>query len=313
MNYFIKESSERSDEKNHFKQFFNVDGFQLYEFEGYTIKDGAVSLLLDKYKIIKENSPPKKINFFLNDFKNYLGEETLQNKFQFSKRIKVDWYVTFYAEEDKENKFFSYIIINLTKIIENRFIPLKSHLILNKKNTTLAAFDQFLSDYRSYSMKAGYIQQDLPLFDRVLRENYNPWPGNLDGLLFYQGNPVYLIEFQKTKYAVEDHDNNAYIFVGDEKFQQKGNSFLINEKGRRVLKKSDSYRWLVLKNFSDTTNINILTVVWNENSEKVVLKKIQMIDLTKNLYANEKKIVWGEFLVATIENKKEIHDFLLQP
>lgn len=313
MNYFLKESSERSDVKNHFKHVFNTKPFQLYEFEGYTIKNGSVSLILDKYRIIRENYSKKTMQDFLNDFKNYIGEETLNNKFKFSKRIKVDWWVIFYMEEDEKNKLFSYIVINLTKIISNDYKPLdeKKHIELFKKKDTLKDLSDLLSKYRSYKMTSGFIQQDLPLFDRVLRKDYTPWPGNLDGLLFYQSTPIYLVEFQKTKNNVENHNNNDYIYVGKELRSFKNNGYLINEKGQKVSRKPDNYRWLVLKNFSESTNINILNIVWNAESKKVVLKKIKSIDLTVNGCLGEKKIIWGDYLVTTAANKNEIQDFLL--
>lgn len=314
MNYFSKESSERSDKKNHFKHIFNQDKFTIYEFEGYTIKNNAVSLILDKYKIIKENYTVKKnIQEFLDDFKDYIGEEPLINKFKFSKKINVDWHVMFYKEEDKNERLFSYVMINLTKIIENGYRPLKEkkHFLLWKKNSTLKSFSDLLSRYRSYVMTSNFIQQDLPLFDTVLREDYTPWPGNLDGLLFYKSKPLYLVEFQKTKDDVKDHDNNNYIFVGEEKFVRQGNSYIYNEQGQKVKKKSDNYRWLVLKNFSESTNINILTVVWKENCKQVVLKKINKIDLTRHGNEGEKKIIWGNYLQTTEENKTEIQNFLL--
>ncbi len=58
---------------------------------------------------------------------------------------------------------------------------------------------------------------DLPGLDQTLRKNQTPWLANLDAFLSdTQGQPIALIEFQKTKSSPSSHCNNYFYQLGQD-------------------------------------------------------------------------------------------------
>jgi hypothetical protein len=120
-----------------------------------------------------------------------------------------------------------------------------------------------------------------------MRENKKPWPGNVDGILFYNNTIVAVIEFQTTnKQSVKDHDNNDWWFP---KYDKDG-----NEK-----RKGDKERWKSIYINSKSLNLPIIVGVWNKKEEEYCIKLIKDFN-----FETEKApfIFWEKKEIANDEN-----------
>lgn len=253
---FIYETSERSNSINQVQKLLdNSEVLFFIDFEGYTVKDEKISLLLDRAKYIgdKKTNNLELYRYILNQ----IGKQFVIKK-EFAKSLQVPWYFIVYTE-----KGYSIVIDMLN---EGEEIA---------KFDSFEKFGNWTLQFRQYRMRSRYEESGLPEIDIKLREVGTPWPGNLDKALCIDGKVVALIEYQKTsKSSVRKHDNNNF-FANSYTFNEKENKFVISRKG-------DEYRWKVLHEFSLQSQLPILVIVWSEVENTVGLKIINDITYTKN-------------------------------
>lgn len=236
------ETSERGDSLNWVKGNILDNGFGLLSFEGYTVKDNLVSLLLDRGCFETEIVNIDALGLFktLND--NPLFH--LKAKIEFARRLGCDYL------------FFCYSYVNEKCCI---------FILEDEKAEFLIAFESYndfanwTRTYRDLAMHSLYQESGLPELDIKLRKLGIPWPGNLDYALLKDETITALIEFQRTsKLSVAAHCNNTW-------FLPKG--------GR----KGDVNRWRAIDIIRQQCGLPLLIIVWSDKEEVVKLKQLEEI------------------------------------
>lgn len=189
------ETSERSDGLNWVKEAILNRNLDLLTFEGYTLKNSKVSLLLDRGLFSFDCLSIEPDELF--DSLQNISEFHLSSKVSFSVQLGCPFL------------FFCYSYINqnctLFEVSEN-----KVHLI--EKFSSFENFAKWTLNYRDLSMKSRFEESGLPQIDKVFRSFGIPWPGNLDYALLKEKTPTALIEFQRTvKKTVREHCNNTWF------------------------------------------------------------------------------------------------------
>jgi len=265
------ESSERSDGLNRVKKHLEDKGYKVLAFEGYTVKNDAVSLLLDRFAFETRKEIYSTAEIF-NLIKDYMGDD-YDYKLRFAHDNGIRWYTLCYQYPDK-----SFLIEPKTNEVE-RIKIFKS----------FEEFGTWTYMYRDMNMKSRYEEDGLPQIDKILRKNKTPWPGNLDGLLVYKNEFIILLEYQRTSIKkVKDHSNNEY--------------FLPN--GRR---KGDVNRWKVAEMISKSTKLPIMIIVWSDKEEVIRLKMIEKIVYPNETNKSDAGLV---YYFDELINKDDIEDQL---
>lgn len=236
------ETSERSDQINWVKEYITGEGFKTIAFEGYTVKNNKVSLLLDRFAF-EYREKKHSLEEIYQLIRNFMKDD-YDYKIKFSKQMDIQWYILCYQYPNKS------ILVK----------PERNKVSIIKKFNNFEEFGEWTYQYRDLCMKSKYEEDGLPDIDKVLRRNKTPWPGNLDGLLIYKGECVILIEYQRTvKKSVKDHCNNQYFYNPNSK------------------RKDDVNRWKVAEIISKSTQLPILILVWSEKEEEIKFKLIEKI------------------------------------
>lgn len=254
---FVPETSERSWRSNWLRKSLGQSGFLLTGFEGYTILNNQVSLLLDRARAIG----PERIWHFddlTNDIRSFLGDPNYQLKLRFADRLGVPYYFVVYSYDDEESNIEQIIVLDVRK----------QPVDLVSVFSEVRNFAKWLQQFRSLSMTSAYQESGLPVFDQELRRLGSPWPGNLDGLLScpHKQLPLALVEFQTTiKVGVREHCNNKWFLP----------------KGRR---KGDEQRWKVLDIIRLQAGLPLFIFVWSPSEKEVKVKVVERI-----VYSNDHK------------------------
>lgn len=233
------ESSERSDTLNWVKKYLVQQGFGLMSFEGYTVKNSQVSLLLDR-------------GLFEIDCSTILAEQLtaslehvldLSTKMSFAKRLGCPYLFFCYSYTSQNCAIF--------ELTEDGFAPYQSF-------ESWVAFAEWTKKYRDLVMSSRFEESGLPNIDVELRASGTPWPGNLDYLLLKDGLRA-LIEFQRTTAStVAQHCNNRWFLPS---FGRKG----------------DVNRWRVIDIIRDQSKLPLVIIVWSTAESVVKLKFVEKI------------------------------------
>lgn len=258
------ESSERSASLNWVRGKLQQSGFGLHSFEGYTIKQNRVTLLLDR--MLFSGTPEEyTLENLFSKLRNEAGA-SFDHKVDFANRLGVPWYFLCYMY-DPEKAFLIEIRSTICNLVDS-FISI-SH------------FGKWTMSYRDLTMLSPYEESGLPNIDTILRKNRTPWPGNLDALLSRDGVLIAILEFQNTtKYTVSDHCNNTW-------FLPRG--------GR----KGDKLRWKVLDLLRLQAKLPLIILVWSPKESTTKFKVVKDIvyseqagDRPPGLYYSTKKLIY---------------------
>jgi len=271
------QTSERSRRKNWVLEVLKTQ-FPIAEFEGFTVKEEKVTLLLDR-ALLKEKNPlsPDEIVKFL---KVYFGN-AFQLKQAFAKQIKVPWYFVIYQKNPEYVWVFDILEVRLIREFDNYI-----------------SFAEWTRCFRDLKMLSSYQESGLPEFDKILRWHGIPWPGNLDGIIGHPQNlePFAIIEFQFTsKASVREHCSNKWFLP----------------RGRR---KGDEQRWKVMDIIRRQADLPLWIFVWSQNQEEGVKVKV----VKDIIYSNDpqkrrpglvyefKQIMSGEELLSWVSKQSEV-------
>jgi len=246
-----KETSEKSSRINKLIPLFAKNNYIIIEFEGYTIKNNKISLLLDKYYVEELNSKYKLTQELLDKIIEIEGKEVWEEKVNLSKQANVPYNIVLY----------SYPIINIFiyEVVDKNQIKL-IHIF-----NSLESFGKWCFTFRDLQMTSRYEEEGLPKFDQDLRKIGKSWPGNLDCVLYKKEEGIKaIVEFQTTiKTEVAKHSNNKYFLATP---QRKG----------------DEQRWFVLDIVRKHFNKSLIIIVWSPAENIVKLKKVSEIIYSRN-------------------------------
>ena len=264
----IKETSERSKKFNSAeKQVKKLQNVLQVEFEGISTKNNNITCLIDR------GLYNGKINEIINEdiyFQLFTESEPFWKiKLNIVKQINVPWLFVIYS------------------YIDNKCLVFDVSNILNEKKI-FNSFEDFGNWFSSFTDKSHYFssyqESGLPDFDKKLRLNGTPWPGNIDGLLIEVENNKLLcaIEYQNTSVAtVRNHDNNKYIYAS-------------------AFRKGDNKRWMVQERLSKALGVKIIVIVWSIKENEVALKVIDSFNLSSDGLVSH--INWGNVIYIDTEN-----------
>lgn len=236
------ETSERGDTLNWVKDAIARSELGLLAFEGYTVKESKVSLLLDR-GCIEGDVQNIDEEILYNTLLNTSGFELLA-KIEFAEKLQCPY--VFYAYNYLSEKS---ALFHLTKDGSKKV----------KEFTTLKEFADWTKQYRDLVMSSAYEESGLPDLDKAMRKLGTPWPGNLDYALLKDGKPTALIEFQRTaKASVKTHCNNKWFLPSG-------------------YRKGDVNRWLAIDIIRIQSGLPLLVIVWSSNEKDIKLKSVEKI------------------------------------
>jgi len=266
------ETSERGDTLNWVKDIILKNKLGLLSFEGYTVKNSLVSLLLDRgcFQIDCANINEKELfDTLLN-----ISQFHLKEKIEFSKKLKCHFL------------FFCYSYLNEKTSI---FALSEKEASLLKQFRTYREFAEWTTNYRDLVMKAAYEESGLPNIDVALRKLGIPWPGNLDYVLLKEQVPVALIEFQRTaKLPVKDHCNNTWFLPSG-------------------YRKGDVNRWRAIDIIRKQSKLPLFVIVWSTKEKCIKLKLVEKIvypedaESVKGLRYKSKEIMSVERMIEILK------------
>ncbi|CAI2555478.1 hypothetical protein LAKU_13c00330 [Apilactobacillus kunkeei EFB6] len=269
---FKRETSELSDGINKVKKFMlESNSIDIVTFEGCPTKSNRVTALFDKFicdSIKNENNLEE---YFKENFlENSQYHEEILRKVDIINKSDLRWFVLVHDED----------LISVLFRIES---PSKFHKVNTFRDPESFANWFYYSFSEIRERISRYEEKNLPIFDKRMRKSKKPWPGNVDGILFFDNSPKYIIEFQTTKrYPVIEHDNNDWMKA-------------------TTRRKGDAKRWQSIKNVSETLKLPILVAVWSPNEDNFKLRKINSFRMNNGL---PEKIIWEEdYLYDDVKNK----------
>jgi hypothetical protein len=265
----IFESSERSDNINWVKKQITSMGISLIAFEGYTVKNNQVSVLLDR-GLVKDvhNLEPNSIVSTLKENSSF----DLTARVNFSNNLGCSYYFVCYSYA---NEYCIAILINDDGL----------ESVLKFNNWT--QFAEWTTEFRDLAMSSRYEESGLPKFDQELRKRGIPWPGNLDYLMVSSGIPFGLLEFQNTsKVSVKQHCNNTW-------FLPQG------------YRKGDVNRWRAIDIIRLHSRLPLFIIVWSSKENEVKLKLVKKIVYPEDV-EEKKGLIYQNKEVITSERLEEI-------
>ena len=268
----IFETSERGDKLNWVKDTIINSDLGLLAFEGYTVKNSKVSLLLDRGCINEEISSISEVELYNTLLKTETFE--LLAKIEFAAKLECPY--VFYAYNYRSEKASLYQLKNLKATKVKDFVSIKE-------------FAEWTNNYRDLVMSSPFEESGLPEIDKSMRKIGIPWPGNLDYALLKNGDPTGLIEFQRTtKASVRSHCNNKWFLPSG-------------------YRKGDVNRWLAIDIIRMQSNLPLFVIVWSTSEKEVKLKLVEKIiypgdsETPKGLKYKNKEVMQIERLLEILK------------
>lgn len=271
MHKIIFETSERADTLNWVKDEILKSNLDLLAFEGYTVKNSLVTLLLDRGLFEIDCHAIEKDELF----NTLLGNQPFQllTKVDFAKNLSSKY--LFFC--------YSYINENCT-LFELTETEAKPYISFN----SYKEFADWTKQYRDLVMKSNYEESGLPKIDILLRKIGIPWPGNLDYALLKGQVPTALIEFQRTsKTSVKNHCNNTWFLPSG-------------------YRKGDVNRWLAIDIIRKQSTLPLFIIVWSVAEKEIKLKLVEKIvypedtESPKGLRYKKKELMTIERLIEIL-------------
>lgn len=236
------ETSERGDALNWVKKEILSNDLELLSFEGYTVKGGKVTILLDRGNFECECESINAEELF--DTLGRLSWFQLNAKIEFSKKLGCPYIFFCYSYINEKSQVFQ-LKDDEAKLIRS----FSSHV----------DFAKWTMGYRDLVMTSSYQENGLPEIDKIFRKHSIPWPGNLDYALLKGNTPTALIEFQRTvKAKVKDHCNNTWFLP-------------------TPYRKGDVNRWLAIDIIRKQSGLPLFIIVWSASEKEIKLKLVERI------------------------------------
>ena len=249
----IKETTERNDANNWVKRRLVEDGFEIIEYEGFTIKNNQVTGFFDRrmFKGIDFDkiSEDEALAFIVKE------ESHLADKIAFANSMNIFYRYVFYSYDPRRIYVYRF---------ENE------RLYFKKKYDNFCDFIKDTGKIRDLKMTSPLEERGMPRIDHIFRNECGyAWMGNLDGLFISAGSgeAKALIEFQTTKkLSVAKHCNNTWFAP----------------MGKR---KGDEQRWKVADIFSQHSGLPLVIIVWSPNANDNDIK-YKVVD--KIIYSDDR-------------------------
>lgn len=243
----------------------NENKKKLFSLEGYSVRDEKVTAIFERFESNIDIDAIK-----VEDIQPIIIDNNLpewQAKYLFSLNLKSPFYIIIWKERvDK------YLILEVL----DKNIKLKIHC----KFMNGDSFSQWMGQLKGIKVTKGFVEGSrLASIDIELRKYGVPWPGNLDGFIYWDGSFVCIIEFSRTrKRSVKEHDIRE--FFGE-----------------------DYNRWKPFEILRKQLNIPAYVILWSTSEDIVKVQRIKQI--TDNLYF-DKEIILPKLEIENFLNGKKI-------
>ncbi|SDL34703.1 hypothetical protein SAMN05421823_105262 [Catalinimonas alkaloidigena] len=251
-----KETSERSDAQNWAKRRLQAEsGYFLESIEGCNQnRDDACTHLMERARITvpRALTKPEAAEAIV----ALEGEAALQRKLRFAARLHLPLHYVLYRNETER-----------VLLLEIRSLD---DVQLTESFASYAAFGAWLADIKGWKSTKAYREaQDLPYFDRALRQAGTPWPTNVDCFVSDpQQQPIALIEFQNSgKHPVETHSSNYYYLCGQARTQRDGS----------VRYHDDIRRWTSQEILRVQSGLRLWVITWSQHTDDFMLKQVKSL------------------------------------
>ncbi|MGV3761448.1 hypothetical protein [Parapedobacter sp.] len=238
---FRKETSERSDHVNWAKALLvEKSDFYLDSIEGCNQNNAhRVTCLMERARVDYDPSANSTIDEITTSIVALEGKEALARKINFAQCYGVPLSYALYCNE-RENVYFFHV-------------HSPTHVKFVKQYHSYREFADWIAAIKGWESSKPFREcQDLPYFDKALREAGTPWPTNIDCFICDGSNrPVAILEFQNAKTTkVAQHCNNDFFLckmaTKDEKGHVKYHDDIRRWTSQEILRVQSGLRYFIL-------------------------------------------------------------------
>lgn len=257
---YRKESSERSDSKNWAKkQLIDAADYFYESIEGCNQNSyNITTMILERLRVDCVDGVPSSDGEVKDAIVNAEGgRDHLLRKFNFAKVLHCDFYYVLYCMENQ--------MVWLYSIKPNDFHLAKTFSSIND-------FSKWISENKGWGSKKAYHKNDLPEFDKQLRncDCGCPWPSNIDCIVFNkEQQPIAIIEYQNADdTTVIEHSNNYRFLYGQTRYNNITKQSEIDE---------DLRRWKTQEIVRLQGNLRFFILTWDEKVSDYIIKEVERI------------------------------------
>jgi hypothetical protein len=260
---FRKETSERSDEANWAKSLLiKYSGYHLDSIEGCNQNaDNMVTHLIERARVDYSADKKSTKEEIIAQVKALEGEDILQRKINFASCYQLPLSYALYCNENERVYLLSFL--SLTEVEAVR--TFKSY----------QEFADWIAEIKGWKSNKAFREiQDLPDFDKALRNAGTPWPTNIDCFISdNQNKPIAVLEFQNARNtSVVNHCNNDYFLCLMKKTVQ-------GQYGPYTVYHDDIRRWTSQEILRVQSGLRFLVITWAQAEEDFILKEIEVVTI----------------------------------
>ena len=279
---FRKETSERSDVTNWAKQSLIRNTPYHYEgIEGCNENDkNVVTHLLERARVSYDGKNDMSPASVLSEIVKLESSQVLIRKINFAKAFGLNLSYVLYCDEVQGVWLYEFQSID-TLVLVNSF-------------STYIDFSNWINSIKGWkSTKPFRENEDLPLFDKILRRAGCAWPTNIDCFISDENNqPVAILEFQNAKTtSVQEHCNNEFFLCKQEYRDLNG----------KVKYHDDIRRWVSQEILRAQSDLRLFIITWAQGSEDFILKEVDTITFPELPFAAD----WNK----TAAYKQDMHNY----
>ena len=254
---YRKETSERSNSSNWAKKtLVEKTGFYFDAIEGCNENNqNVVTHLMERARVDVIDGQATDRNV-LSSIINLEGRDVLQRKINFAKAFQHPLTYVLYCDEKEAVWVFT-----IDSLTEGEYTATYN---------SYKEFSDWIASIKGWrSTKPFREREDLPYFDKMLRQAGCAWPTNIDCFISNQNfEPIAILEFQNAKNTeVLKHCNNEFFLGKIARTNQYGYTVYDN----------DIRRWQSQEILRVQSGLRLLVVTWAQNSLDFILKEIEII------------------------------------
>jgi hypothetical protein len=255
---FRKETSERSDASNWAKQKLISDTPYYYEsIEGCNEnQDNIVTHLLERARVNYDGRDDMPLSDIFAEIIKLETIHVIERKINFAKAFGLNLSYVLYNDETQHVWLYKFDSIDSLSL-ENIFSSYKE-------------FSNWILSIKGWESKKKFRESDdLPFFDKILRQEGCAWPTNIDCFVSDKNNmPIAVLEFQNANtVSVKNHCNNEYFLC----------KITYQNRYGYVGYHDDIRRWLSQEILRVQSGLRLFIITWDVDSDDFILKEVDKI------------------------------------
>lgn len=290
---YRKETSERSDAFNWAKnQLIHSTPYFYDGIEGCNQNaKNQTTHLFERAQVDIDTSGPKSKDAVIQSIVDLESESALIRKINFATSLGIP--LSYVLHDDATGYVF---MLSFDKSVDK--------MKIDRSFSSYQGFGQYLAEIKGWrSTKKFRESDDLPLIDKVLRQNGTPWPTNIDCFCTDQhGKPVAIIEYQNAEtIGVLHHSNNDYFLCKQRSVRQ-------TERGTKVIFHDDIRRWTSQEILRVQSQLPLMVITWSQSEQHYQLKEVEQIAFP-DFEMDGSRAQWSRMTAY----KEDLHRFSKEP